>query len=115
MITDPVAEQMLRKVITQSTIYKNAVDFVLGKDSYRVESFNNVMNIWHDKRISFGDDQYLARSHIAVCHWNENCDREFTSVWQPKNDPRAPRRKKGKKRYKPCTYHYGDNTCLTIQ
>ena len=64
------------------------------------------MNIFHDKRIVFSDDQYLARSELAVCHWNENANRDFTSVWKPQSNPRAPRSQKGKKIMKPCTYLY---------
>ena len=45
------------------------------------------MNVYQDKRIVFSDAQYKARSNLAVCHWNENVDRQYTSVWNPK-DPR---------------------------
>lgn len=105
-ISEPDAERLLRSAICKSVLYKSASDYILGKNTYHVESFNNVMNIFHDKRIAFGDQQYLARSHLAVCHWNENTDREYTSTWKPKNDPKAPRRQKGKKVYRPCTYTY---------
>ena len=106
VITDPVAERLLTNAITKAVIYRSAGDYVLGKDTYLVESFNNVMNIFHDKRIAFSDDQYLVRSHLAVCHWNENSDRGYTSIWKPKLNPRAPRSQKGKKILKPCTYLY---------
>jgi hypothetical protein len=72
VISDPTAEKLLHNVIEKSTLYLSAEDYALGKETYFVESFNNVMNIFHDKRIAFGDAQYLARSEIAVCHWNEN-------------------------------------------
>lgn len=108
VITDPKTEHMLLQCIKKSTVYKDPENYVLGKNTYHVESFNNVMNIFQDKRISFGDDQYKMRSDLAVCHWNENVDREFTSVWNP---PRrdAPRSKKGKKVYKALKYSYRDN------
>ena len=106
IISESVAESMLKNAILKSVLYTSAPDFILGKSTYHVESFNNVMNIFHDKRIAFGDEQYLARSHLAVCHWNENCDRQYTSTWMPKHDPKAPRRRKGKKNYRPCTYSY---------
>ena len=57
--------------ITSSTLYKSPQDFMLAMDTYYVESFNNSMNMFQDKRISFGDLQYSVRSQLAVCHWNE--------------------------------------------
>ena len=56
---------------------------------YHILSFHNVVNVYHDKRVSFSDEQYKARADFAVCHWNENVDREFTSVW--KANYRMPR------------------------
>jgi len=67
------------------------------------------MNVFNDKRISWSDAQYLAKSQVAVCHWNENVDRKYSSLWHPKHDPKAPRRKKGKKVLKPCTHTYRTN------
>lgn len=105
VITNPKAEKMLQNVIEQSVIYKSPEDYVLAKDTSYVESFNNVMNIFQDKRICFSDLQYNLRSQLAVLHWNENVDRGHTSMWNPK-DPKAPRWKKGKKNYKPVKYNY---------
>jgi hypothetical protein len=51
----------------------------------KCESFNNVINIFQDKRISFSDEQYKFRSNLAVLHWNENVDRKYTSIWKSKN------------------------------
>uniref|UniRef100_K1QUH6 Uncharacterized protein n=1 Tax=Magallana gigas TaxID=29159 RepID=K1QUH6_MAGGI len=57
----------------------------IRNDTYSVESFNNVLNIFHDKRISFGDDSYICvqdddcTSHF---HWNGNVDRYNTSVYE---------------------------------
>ena len=45
-------------------------------------SFNNVMNIFQDKRITFSDKEYNMRVYLAVLHWNENADRKHTSKWQ---------------------------------
>ena len=108
-ITNAKAEELLTAVIRHSVLYKSARDFVLGKESYLVESFNNLMNVFQDKRISYGNPQYLARSQIAVCHWNENQGRPCTSRWHPKSNPRAPRCKNGKKNYVACTYKYRDS------
>ena len=91
-----------------SVIFKHPEDYILGKDTFYVESFNNVMSIFQDKRIVFGDDQNYMRSNLAVCHWNENVDREHTSVYHS-NNPNAPRNQKGKTVYKKLTFTYRDN------
>ena len=105
VITSKMASKLLEKAIKDSVIYKYPEDYVLGKDTFYVESFNNVMNIFQDKRIAFGDDQYKLRSNLAVVHWNENVDREHTSVYKSRN-PNAPRNQKGKKVYKKLTFAY---------
>ena len=92
VITDPTALALRQKVITESVPYKHPKDFILAADSYTVETFNSAMNVFQDKRISLSAKQHLAQSNLAMCHWNENLDQEFTSVWIPKFDPCAPRR-----------------------
>jgi hypothetical protein len=44
-----------------------------------------VINVYQNKRIAFGDEQYNTRNNLAVCHWNENIDHEHTSVSNPQN------------------------------
>ncbi|CAG2242369.1 unnamed protein product [Mytilus edulis] len=105
IISIPIAEKLLLGVIRKSTIYTHPEDYVLAKDTCYVESFNNTMNMFQDKRIAFSNDNYQARSQLAVCHWNENVDRDFTSIWNP-NRRNAPRSNIGKKNYKPPTYNY---------
>ena len=106
MITNAKTEELLTSVIRHSVLYKPARDFVLGKESHLVESFNNVMKVFQDNRISYrnGNPQYLARSQIAVRHWNEIPDRPFTSLWHPKRNFCAPRsqKKNKQKRQKNC-------------
>ncbi|CAC5407084.1 unnamed protein product [Mytilus coruscus] len=89
VITNGKVRKMLESAIKSSTIYKYPQDYILAKDTFYVESFNNVVNIFQDKRICFGDDQYKLRSNLVVCHWNENVDRGYTSVWKSRN-PNAP-------------------------
>jgi len=108
VLTDPVAEKLLLGVIKNSTIYKNPEDFVLGCDTFFVESFNNTLNIYEDKRIAFGSDQYTTRAYLATCHWNENVNRPYTSISQKKN-PTAPRRQTGKKVYTKQTFKFRKN------
>ena len=108
VLTSKIAKKLLENALKGSVIFKHPEDYILGKDTFYVESFNNVMNIFQDKRIVFGDDQYYMRSNLAVCHWNENVDREHTSVYHS-NNPNAPRNQKGKKVYKKLTFTYRDN------
>ena len=108
IIQSPVAEKLLNCVIKNSVIYKNPNDFRLGCDTFFVESFNNTLNIYEDKRIAFGTEQYQTRSYLGTCHWNENVGREITSITY-KRDPKAPRRLKGKKNYKKQTFVFREN------
>ncbi|CAC5379039.1 unnamed protein product [Mytilus coruscus] len=108
VITSPVAEKLLLSVILNSTVFKYAKDYVLGRDTLYVESFNYVKNIYQNKRIAFGDSQYSARDNLSALHWNGNVDRDFTSV-SIKQNHRMPRSKKGKKNYKRATYKFRDN------
>jgi hypothetical protein len=108
-ISSPIAERLLRKTITESTLYKAADDFVHGKSTSHVESFNNTMNMFHDKRIFYGDKEYKARSYIAVLYWNENSGREHTSVWQRPKQSGSTRRARKIKVYKKATFNYQKN------
>ena len=64
---------------------------MLTRDTSYGESFNNVMNIFQDKRIAFSNAQCSIRSQLALMHSNENVDRGYTSVWN-RRDQRAPRK-----------------------
>ena len=108
VIENPVAIKLLRGAIVNSIIYKHADDFNLGKDTYFVESFNNTLNVYQDKRIAFGSEQYKVRAFLGTLHWNENVSREYTSI-SLKADPKAPRRLIGKKNYKKKTFNFRNN------
>ena len=45
-----------------------------------MESFNNATLIYHDKRITFGEKEYKRRTNLSICDWNENVDRDCTSI-----------------------------------
>ena len=88
--------------------FKHPDDKILGKDTFYVESFNNVMNIFEDKRIVFGDDQYSTRSNFAV----------FIGMKMLiGNTPQCTIRtiqmhpEKGRKCTKKLTFTYQDNIC----
>lgn len=107
IIQSPEAEKIFLKAIMNTAIYKDAESFVLAMDTFYVESFNNCLNVYHDKRIAFGHQQYQLRTNLAILHWNENINREYTSVWTPfAADIVHPRQMQGKKTYKPHTFHF---------
>lgn len=82
-------EKLLFDVILSSNLYKYPEVYVVAKDTYYVESFNNTMNLFYDKRIAFGNQAYSTRLFLAVCLWNE---------------PNAPHSKRGERVYKAQTY-----------
>jgi hypothetical protein len=48
-------------------------------------------------------------SNLAVCHWNENVGRRYTSVWTPAPiDNTRNERRKSKKALIACSYGYRD-------
>lgn len=108
IITDPVAVRLFTEAIMGTPVYKSPADFCLAMDTHYVESFNNVLNVFHDKRIVFGKRQYHLRTNLAICHWNENVNRPFTSM-SCQEDAEAHRRKMGKKVLKPRTFQYRVN------
>ena len=108
VIDNPKTEFALRNAIRNSSIYKFPEDFKLGRDTFFVESFNNTLNIYEDKRIAFGSDQYQVRADLGTCHWNENVGRPYTSV-SVQRDPRAPRRQVRKENYVKKTFEFRQN------
>ena len=85
IITDKKAVTLLKQAIQRSIIYKRPRNFCLAKDTYYVESFNNAILKFLDKRIAFSSREYGIRSKLAVLHWNENVDKEHTSEYRTKN------------------------------
>ena len=73
ILTSPVAIRLLNETIQKCDVYRNAQNYVHHMDTFFVESFNNTLNMFQDKRLgSFGDIQYRMRSDLAIIHWNEN-------------------------------------------
>ncbi|KAI8511935.1 hypothetical protein Bbelb_110350 [Branchiostoma belcheri] len=70
LLRDPVAIAILTWWIQQTPIYKNPHDYVHCVNTHYVESFNNSILQYHDKRIVFGRDQYLLRSHLSILDWH---------------------------------------------
>ncbi|XP_035668841.1 uncharacterized protein LOC118411087 [Branchiostoma floridae] len=101
-IRDPVAAQLLTRWIQKSTIYEWPLDYVNCVDTHYVESFNNSLLQYHDKRIVFGNSQYTMRSHLAILDWNEHVDRDYTSIIR-RQSAKNPRAVEGHKVLKPKT------------
>ena len=76
---------------------------------FMLKALTMCLMFYQNKRIAFGDEQYNTRNNLAVCHWNENVDREHTSVSNPQN-ARRPRRKRGNKNYKKLFFKFRDNS-----
>ena len=110
LIRSTVAEKLFEDALKRTVVYKNPHDFVHALDTFHVESFNNVLNMFHDKRIAFGEKEYLRRSMTAVLHWNENIHRPYSSIWIPPEQRiiqhLGPRANSGKKNYTKRTFVY---------
>ena len=91
----------LRSEIRKLQIYKSPADYVNCVDTHYVESFNNALLVYRDKRIQFGDKEY-TRSQMAVFDWNENVDRDYTSI-SNNEDARRPRCRSGHENLVPKT------------
>ena len=79
IVTDPIAIKLLTDFIKRSVTYKKPSDYVYGRDTFLVESFNNVALIYLDKRIHYIDETYTVRRNLAVLDWNEHVSRPYTS------------------------------------
>ena len=96
ILSDSDAIAILSREIKNLQIYKTPADYVHCVDTHYVESFNNVILLYQDKRIKFGDKEYKRRTNLAVLDWNENVDRDFTSITYYE-DARRPRCRSGSK------------------
>lgn len=112
LIQSPIAERLFEDALKKTVVYSSPHDFTQALDTFYVESFNNVLNMFHDKRIAFGEREYLRRSRMAVLvlHWNENVNRPHTSIWIPPEQQilphLGPRKNSGKKIYTKRTFMY---------
>ena len=112
LVRNAWAVELLRKAIRSTIVYKQPANYCRAQDTFYVESFNNTLNIWHDKRINFMEMQFKMRTNWAILHWNENVDRPFTSIWEgPAHN--AQGHGVTKKVLSPCTYVYRDTVWNT--
>ncbi|CAG2219249.1 unnamed protein product [Mytilus edulis] len=91
LIKDPKAEILLGRALMNTQVYKSPTDYVHCMDSYYVESFNNAILQYHDKRINFSKQVYILRTNLAVLDWNEHVNRQTTSL-KTVQDAKNPRR-----------------------
>ena len=107
-ITEPVAEELLLTTVKKLKLYKRPTNYLLCRDTHYVESFNNSLLIYHDKRIVFRPKEYRRRTLLSVLDWNEHIDRQPTSlsVWE---DVKCARRRKGKRNLPPKSYNFVDD------
>ena len=106
ILRDPVAVRLLTNFIQSTTLYKNASDYVLNRDTFYVESFNNSLLIYLDKRLHYKDNTYTLRMNLAVLNWNEHVDRPFTGRTLHYSEKNIARRRLGTKHYKKKTYGF---------
>ncbi|CAH1242335.1 Hypp6586 [Branchiostoma lanceolatum] len=69
--------RLARQVVTGAVrdmytrCYPGDIDGCSTKDTHYVESFNNALLIYHDKRICFGKESYLLMINLAVLDWEK--------------------------------------------
>lgn len=95
VIQDQFVEELLFSFVRSTTLFKNAEDYVQAKDTYHVESFNNSMLIYLDKRMHHLDNTYNLRQGLALLEWNEHVGRHHTPTYSIEVS-RHPDRQSGK-------------------
>ena len=80
IVTENIAITLLRNAIQGLFMYKNPQKYTNCMDTHYVESFNNAILVYTDKRVHFGKTVYLMRINLAIMDWNENVDREVSSL-----------------------------------
>ena len=73
------AISLLTDFIKSLPVNKFSEKYKYCMDTHYVESFNNFLLQYVDKRIVFGQKNYLMRIILSILDWNENVDRESTS------------------------------------
>ena len=106
IIKDQTAVKLLTDYLHKHVVYKSAIDFCYPRDTYYVESFNNVCLLYLSKRVHFTDKtHYEMRMDLAVLDWNENVDRATSSHYKRISVQHA-RRSKGKRTLKNKTFNF---------
>lgn len=93
-LTDEKAESALMEFMKKLRVYKQAERYCQCMDTHFVESFNNAVLQYVDKRICFGKEAYKLRIALAMIDWNEHVGRPATSV-RHIEEATNPRRRAG--------------------
>ena len=81
VITDPAAEKLLLDATKKSVIFQKSELFVHSMSTAHVESFNNFLNLLHNKRIAFGNDTYKLKTAMADGFWNDGKAQFSKTIW----------------------------------
>ena len=94
IIDDPKAELLLQQALQKTLVYRNPGDFIYCMDTYFVESFNNALLQYHDKRTAaqLSTDSYKFRTQLAVLDWNGHINTRAVTSTRRVVDSRNPRR-----------------------
>ena len=76
-----------------------------GRDTFLVESFNNVALIYLDKHIHYRDETYTVRRNLAVLDWNEHVSQPYTSSLNCQT-VRHQLKESGKRAYNAKTFNF---------
>ncbi|CAH3153238.1 unnamed protein product, partial [Pocillopora meandrina] len=80
LLTKPEVVAACREAIVGTSIYRHASDYMQCRETYWIESLHSVMLIYAAKRIHHGDDTYNMCMELAILDWNENVNREASSL-----------------------------------
>nr|XP_058955494.1 uncharacterized protein LOC131782778 isoform X3 [Pocillopora verrucosa]XP_058972476.1 uncharacterized protein LOC131798834 isoform X1 [Pocillopora verrucosa]XP_058973360.1 uncharacterized protein LOC131799682 isoform X1 [Pocillopora verrucosa] len=80
LLTKPEVVAACREAIMGTSIYRHASDYMRCRETYWIESLHSVMLIYAAKRIHYGDDTYNMCMELAILDWNENVNREASSL-----------------------------------
>ncbi|XP_078700991.1 uncharacterized protein LOC144927455 isoform X2 [Branchiostoma floridae x Branchiostoma belcheri] len=108
LLKDPDAIEAYTKFLKSTEVYKRAEHYIMCRDTYMVESFNNVILIYAPKRVHFGDSVFNMRVQLAVLDWNTNVLRDTYCV-KHYQDIRRPSRIAPMRVLKPKDTSFRDN------
>ncbi|XP_068752792.1 uncharacterized protein [Montipora capricornis] len=80
LLTESRAIAAHKKAIMGTSIYRHATDYMRCWETFWIETLHTVMLIYVPKRIHFGDNTYNMRVELTVLDWNENVNREVSSL-----------------------------------
>jgi hypothetical protein len=114
LLTENKAIELLQKTIRGLFMYKHPEKYTACMDTHYVESFNNVVLVYTDKRVHLRNLMYTAKIHLAILDWNENVDRECTSLRQYRR-AKNPRSQAPTRVLKPKTFTFVNRVWRTFQ